>query len=92
MKPVFKCDYCSKMGTEDEIREHEPNCHDNYDMKSCYTCEHKDGITMEDGRVKYKCKNGRDIPAGHIYKFCEEYKQAEKKSSGLFNDLFGKFF
>ena len=27
MKPVFKCDYCSKMGTEEEIREHEFNCH-----------------------------------------------------------------
>ena len=37
MKPVFKCDYCQFMGTEEEVSEHEPKCFDNYDRRSCYT-------------------------------------------------------
>ena len=54
MKPVFKCDYCSKMGTEEEIREHEPKCFDNYDRRSCFTCIHKT-MKTNDKQLCYEC-------------------------------------
>lgn len=93
MKPVFKCDYCDKMGTEEEIREHEPVCADNYDRKSCYTCVHKNIDCRNDIDKKqvvwiYKCKLGKEIPEGKIFEFCTQYERKEK-SDNLFSDLFG---
>ncbi len=87
MKPVFKCDYCSKMGTEEEIREHEPKCFDNYDRRSCYTCKHK---TLKD--CNYDCKVGVEIPEGKLIEFCGSYERKEKyvnPLSGLFGNMFG---
>lgn len=91
MKPVFKCDYCSKMGTEEEIREHEPNCTDNYDRRSCYTCLHKE-LCLKDKEWGYKCKAGLTIPDGKIYEFCKSYERKEKKSIGDFGDILSPFF
>ena len=31
MQPVFKCEYCRFMGTEEEVKKHEAECVDNYD-------------------------------------------------------------
>lgn len=66
MKPVYKCDYCSFMGTEEEVKEHEPNCNENYDMRSCYTCKNRGRAIFkkEDNinRVKYECDAGNDVP------------------------------
>ena len=91
MKPVYKCDYCSFMGTEEEVRDHEPLCMENYDMKSCYTCKNRGDITMEDRKIKYECQAGRDIPAGNIYQNCNFYDRKEKKES-IFGNLFGSPF
>lgn len=90
MKPVFKCDYCSKMGTEEEIREHEPRCFDNYDRKSCYTCVHKK-LESEGKQLFYKCKLGKEIPEGKFFEFCPQYERREKPETitNLFGDLFG---
>ena len=77
MKPVFKCDYCSKMGTEDEIREHEPICMDNYDRRSCYTCGHKQ-LASQEKQWCYKCKLGKEIPDGKIFEFCPQYERRER--------------
>lgn len=89
MKPVFKCDYCSKMGTEEEIREHEPKCMDNYDRRSCYTCEHK-SAGLKDNKWVYECEVDIDIPEGKIYEFCSSYKRKEKPYTGnIVHDLFG---
>ena len=90
MKPVFKCDYCSKMGTEEEIREHEPKCTDNYDRKSCYTCTHKK-LEPGDEQWFYKCKLGKEILEGKIFEFCPQYERKEKPETitNLFGDLFG---
>lgn len=94
MKPVFKCDYCSKMGTEEEIREHEPKCAKNYDRKSCYTCVHttfKSGTKM--GDCLYECKAGVEIPEGCIIEFCNKYERRESTNSfGAFGDIFGSIF
>ena len=100
MKPVFKCDYCSKMGTEEEIREHEPVCTDNYDRKSCYTCMHKkigrvvdkdvDDIINGKALIVYECRLWKEIPEGKIFEFCPSYERDEKSGTldRLFHDLF----
>ena len=86
MKQVFKCDYCNEMGTEEEIRAHEPTCFANYDRKSCFTCVHK---TLEG--INYKCKAGIEIPEGKIFEFCGSYERKErpKLTKNIFGDLFG---
>lgn len=90
MKPVFKCDYCSKMGTEEEIREHEPVCTDNYDRKSCYTCIHK-RIKSKDGKWFYECEADCEIPEGKIFEFCHSYGRKERPETleNLFDNFFG---
>ena len=75
MKQVYKCDYCTFMGTEEEVKEHEPKCINNYDLKNCYTCKNRGRLTMEYSQVKYKCEKGKDIPAGHIINYCDSYEQ-----------------
>ena len=86
MKPVFKCDYCSKMGTEEEIREHEPKCFDNYDRRSCFTCLHKTSKGCN-----YECEVGVEIPEGKLIEFCSSYERKEKPDAvaNLFGNLFG---
>ena len=79
MKPVFKCDYCDKMGTEEEIREHEPVCTDNYDRKSCYTCVYKK-TRVKDGKWFFECEANEKIPEGKIFEFCKKYERKEKRA------------
>jgi hypothetical protein len=78
------------MGTESEVREHEPNCTDNYDRKSCYTCVHK-RIMPNNGKWFVECKAGLEIPEGKFFEFCECYERKEKPETvtNLFGDLFG---
>lgn len=95
MKPVYKCDYCSFMGTEDEVKKHEPDCTENYDMKNCYTCKHRGKLSFKEKDIKYECEVGKDIPVGCIIKYCDLYEQKEKSGykdlvSGIFGGLFGK--
>ena len=90
MKPVFKCDYCSEMGTEEEIREHESKCTENYDRKSCYTCTHKK-LRTKDSNLYYECEAGIDIPMGKFFEFCKSYERKEKSYNPL-TDLFGSMF
>lgn len=90
MKPVFKCDYCEFMGTEEKVREHEINCMYNYDRKSCHTCVHK-RLGSKDRQWFYRCKAGKEIPEGKIFEFCTQYERKEKSDNlldGLFDDLF----
>lgn len=88
MKPVFKCDYCKFMGTEEEVREHELECLDNYDRRSCFTCVHKELGRVTNSIITYKCKAGKEIPEGKYIEFCPQYERKEK-SDNLFSDLFG---
>lgn len=91
MKPVFKCDYCKFMGTEEEVKEHELTCMDNYDRKSCYTCQHRGKLSMANNLVKYECGKEIDIPEGKIFEFCNTYERKEK-SNGMFDDLIAGIF
>lgn len=90
MKPVFKCDYCSKMGTEEEIEKHELECFDNYDRKSCYTCTHKSLGKVTNNMITYECKLGKEIPEGKIFEFCPQYERNE--NNHIFTNLFGGIF
>lgn len=85
MKPVYKCDYCNFMGTKEVVEKHEPECWDNYDMRSCFTCEHRDFEGLA-----FKCDAGIEIPENHVYKFCESYERKERVEF-QFSDIFGGF-
>ena len=87
MKPVFKCDYCNFMSTEDEVKKHEPSCYSNYDRKSCHTCEHKKHKSLK----SIECACGKEVPDGKIYEFCEVYKRKEK-ATNLVDEFFGALF
>ena len=78
MKQVYKCDYCSFMGTEEEVREHEPKCPENYDRRSCSTCKNRGRLRTEEAGIKYDCEKGKDIPVGKEYINCDSYEQKEK--------------
>lgn len=87
MKPVFKCDYCDYMNTEDKVKEHEITCFDNYDRRSCYTCKHQGWK----GINHYKCACGKDIPEGKVFEFCPQYER-EVESTNPAMKLFGNMF
>lgn len=90
MKPVFKCDHCDFMGTEEEVKRHEPICRNNYDVRGCYTCKHRGELkSVEDG-FKYECYNGKEIPINSIYQFCEKYDEKERPKYSFFN-IFNNF-
>lgn len=86
MKPVFKCDYCDFMGTEEEVKKHEPECFENYDRRSCLTCKHKGYKSMK----QVKCAYGRELPENKILEFCPDYERREKAE--IITDLFGGMF
>ena len=91
MKPVFKCEYCKFMGTEEEVKNHEPDCIDNYDKKSCLTCKHRK--TYYSPTTRYECENGVDIPEGKMFENCGYYERKEKVDyKNFLGDLFGGVF
>ena len=87
MKPVFKCDYCDFMDTEEKVREHEPECHENYDRKSCMTCKHRSFASIN----QFKCSQGIEIPENKIYEFCDKYEQREKTGDPIKDALWNLF-
>ena len=88
MKPVFKCDYCQHIGTEEDVREHESICMENYDRKNCYTCTNRNIKTL----TKFGCDCGKEIPEGHILEFCDKYERKEKKIDYDLGNIFGSIF
>ena len=93
MKPVYKCDYCSYMGTEEEVKEHEPVCSNNYDAKNCHTCKHKRIVGMKDMITQRECMNGMNIPDGYICTSCSSYEVNDEKYSSdtktMLYEMFG---
>lgn len=100
MKPIFKCEYCNFMGDEDQVREHEPTCLENYDKKSCNTCVYKQthvehNIGSNKINPYYTCEKAIEIPKGQLWEFCESYERKEKikyDMNGIFGNLFGGGF
>lgn len=90
MKPVFKCEYCDYMDTEDKVKEHEITCTENYDRRSCFTCKHK----RFKGIDKFECACGKEIPEGKMFEFCPKYErqlESDNPFSSIFGDLFSSF-
>lgn len=91
MKPIYRCEYCDKMGTKEDILKHEEECIYNYTKRSCYTCKHAEAKVY-----KYTCKLDIEIPEGRIYTGCSQYEWDEKdnahKDPVKFNSLFGGLF
>ena len=88
MKPVFKCEYCNFMGTEDKVKEHEVTCIDNYDRKSCFTCKHKSYKSLK----QYNCAQGIEVPENKIFEFCPKYERKESGKQEDLTNLFGGLF
>ena len=88
MKQIFKCEYCPKMGTKEEILEHEKNCFKNYNKKDCHTCGN-----CKIGKHWYECRLEHDIPSGKVYIYCDDYVRNEEEQAfstvlnALFEDL-----
>lgn len=91
MKPLFRCEYCDKIGTEEELIKHENECIYNHNKKSCFTCEHADNKI-----IKFACKLGKEIPEGKLFEFCPDYVWDKKdyvtRYTGPFNNIFGGLF
>lgn len=90
MRPVFKCEYCNFMSTEDKVNEHETNCIENYTRRSCFTCKHRGYKNLN----QLECACGREIPKEKIWEFCPQYERKEKSEtplSNLFGGMFGGF-
>ena len=89
MKPMYRCEYCDHMGTEDEVREHEAKCIYNYDRNSCWTCKHRDKNSL----MRFKCLCGVEIPEGKLLEFCGKYEWDEEththNTDNIFRGLFG---
>ena len=79
MKPVYKCDWCKTMGTEEEILEHEKTCMANINLRSCYTCVNRKGLAA------LECKAGINIPGDHYIQHCDKWE--EGKSLDLNNHM-----
>ena len=89
MKPLYRCDYCTYTGTEEEVNNHEAICIKNYNLKGCLSCAH----CNTDGFTTIMCEVGRDIPEGKMFEDCDSYERREKVDyNSFFNNLFGGMF
>lgn len=69
MKQLFRCEYCTKQGTAEEITKHEEACLYNYNKKSCFTCKHRQTFAL--GII---CKKDKEIPTGKYFENCPQYE------------------
>lgn len=77
MKRVFKCDYCSFMGTYKDMKVHEPSCVKNYKRKSCYTCQFRCLVDLK----HFQCACGENIPEDGVKEFCKSYERQATQDS-----------
>ena len=92
MKAIFRCEYCDKLGTLEEIEKHEEVCLFNYTKKSCYTCKQCSLSVLN----KITCASGLEVPIDHVMQNCDAWVWDEKThtSSNPFctNSMFGGIF
>ena len=69
MKQLFRCEYCSETGVEEEIRAHEETCLWNYNKRSCFTCKY-----AEKQVLNVICRNGVNLEAGKYMEGCRSYE------------------
>lgn len=78
MKPLFICEFCGEIGTEEEISKHESECIYDYTKRSCFTCKHSENLI-----VRIKCKLGKEIPEGKIWEQCPSYEKEDKSYTNI---------
>ena len=90
MKTIYRCDWCDKTGTLDEITKHEKSCIHNKDLHSCFTC----GNCNKAKLTEFHCKAGKAIPKGSYYEKCPIWIDGgnEKAMQDPFSFLFGDLF
>ena len=81
MKAVYRCDYCDKMGTEEEIKAHEEVCDRNFNNKGCMTCKN----CKTDGILQLQCGKGKEIPEGKQFLHCDDHEHGEPELVGFMN-------
>lgn len=88
MKPIFKCDYCNFLGTEEEVREHEKTCErgKNIKNKNCLGCKNREIKNIR----QIICKAGNDIPENQIYTNCNLFEE-DILPCKLQQNIFGGF-
>ena len=86
MKQLFRCEYCTEIGTEEEIQKHEQECIYNYNRKSCFTCKHKSSHLLA-----IECAAGKEIPSGNYMENCSNYEWDEKEHSAIRKNPLGNF-
>lgn len=88
MQQLYRCDYCDKIGSEEEIYYHEGICEKNANKKSCKYCEHMKIA----GSTSYKCTHPQPftLPDGKMMVNCPKFSP-EKEVQNI-SDLFSKFF
>ena len=72
MKQIFRCEYCDHIGTKENVLKHEEECIWNKNKRTCTTCKKCDR-----GFLKYKCKDGNEIPDGKMFVNCDKYEWDE---------------
>ena len=105
MKPLFRCEYCDKIGVEEEIIQHEQTCINNYTKRSCYTCLHAEvtehqiptKVCTVCGRIDYVDKDPKyyvrkEVPNLPFRAYTDELsKAALALPKWLAEDFFAKF-
>jgi hypothetical protein len=83
MKPVYKCDYCSTLRTEDVMRIHEEECAYNPKNKACMSCKYaklSSGILeMCNAGVKLQLERGFALKAMSVFN-CGKYENGEPRN------------
>jgi hypothetical protein len=89
MKALYKCDFCDKIGTTEEIYEHEIYCENNPKRTSCSYCANKETKFINGCGITYTC-NVKEIPEGCEYINCDKFTLKEMADISI-NDIFGGF-
>lgn len=87
MKAVYRCDYCDKMGTEEEIKAHEEVCDHNVNNRGCMTCKR----CQSDGIKRLTCTKGKEIPEGKQFLHCDDYEHGEPELVGFMSVVMSVF-
>ena len=92
MKPVFRCEYCARIGVEEDIATHEKECIHNHDRKSCLTCKYRNRKCI----TNVTCTLGKDVPAGMCIEYCDSYEwdEIDHTTNNIVdaNSIFGRMF
>lgn len=87
MKLLFRCEYCTFIGVEEEVKAHEETCEKNYNKKDCFTCcTHRDDVSL----TRITCNAGKELPSNTFMSNCENYKWDEELVPNVsFSNMFG---